>query len=148
MRRLNWAIPVFLFWAVSSQLVHALEPIYSDWKGNAIKGYDPVSYFTDGEPIKGKKVLTHIWNGATWHFASEANKQAFAKNPEKYAPQYGGYCAWAVSQGYTASTNPLAWDITDGRLFLNYSKSVQANWLVEKETNINQGDINWPSLSQ
>ena len=148
MKRLNWAVPLFLVWAFSTQVVHALDPVFSDWKGSAIKGYDPVSYFTDDGPTEGKKELTHVWNAATWRFASKENQQAFAKNPEKYAPQYGGYCAWAVSQGYTASTDPLAWDITDGRLYLNYSKSVQTNWLVEKEANIDQGDINWPSLSQ
>ncbi len=148
MKRLTWAIPFFVFWAISAQLAHALDPTFADRKGNAIRGYDPVAYFTEGEPAKGSKEFSYDWNGATWRFVSQENQQAFAANPEKYAPQYGGYCAWAVSQGYTASTDPLAWNITDGRLFLNYSKSVQANWLIEKEANITQGDINWPGLSE
>lgn len=148
MRQKIWTIPLFIILVFTAQLVHALDPVYSDWRGNAINGYDPVSYFSDDGPLEGKKDLTHDWQGATWRFASEENRQAFASNPDKFAPQYGGYCAWAVSQGYTASTDPLAWNITDGRLYLNYNQSVQTTWLVEKEDNIEKGNANWPGLKQ
>ena len=115
-------------------------------RGVAIEGYDPVAYFEESKPVKGGKQLTHEWMGARWQFASEANRNRFASSPEKYAPQYGGYCAWAVSNNYTAEIDPEAWTIRDGRLFLNYSKKVQAMWLKEIDARIAAGDRNWPGL--
>lgn len=114
--------------------------------GEAIDGYDPVAYFTESKPVEGKDNITYDWNGSTWHFTSTDNRDAFAANPEKYAPQYGGYCAWAVSRGYTAPTVPEAWKIVDGRLYLNYSKSVQSRWEADVPGNIAKGDKNWPDL--
>ena len=85
--------------------------------------------------------------GATWRFASAKNRDAFAAMPAKYAPQYGGYCAWAVSLGYTASTDPEAWKVVDGKLYLNYSKGVQRQWVDDgPRTLIKAGDKNWPDL--
>ncbi|MGR5457454.1 YHS domain-containing (seleno)protein, partial [Vibrio alfacsensis] len=75
---------------------------YSDFFGKAIKGYDPVAYFTVGKPLKGDSDITYEWNGAKWYFSTQENRQQFVSNPTAYTPQYGGYCAWAVSQGYTA----------------------------------------------
>ena len=86
--------------------------------------------------------------GAKWYFASAANRDAFAKNSQKYAPQFGGYCAWAVSQGYTAGIDPEAWKIVDGKLYLNYSKSVQKMWEQDVPGNIRKGNENWPKLHQ
>ena len=123
----------------------AIEPVFSD-DGLAIRGYDPVAYFTQGEPVEGKSNFTHQWMGTTWQFADAANRDAFAANPERYAPQFGGYCAWAVSQGYTASIDPDAWDIHDGKLYLNYSKRVQRRWKVDKISNIATGNRNWPKI--
>lgn len=120
--------------------------VFSSW-GNAIRGYDPVAYFSQGKPLKGDSNFSHKWRGATWRFASAANRDKFAASPEKYAPQYGGYCAWAVSQGYTASTDPQAWKIVDGKLYLNYSKSVQKQWIEGGIPRlIAAGDANWPKL--
>ena len=76
--------------------------------------------------MEGERKFTHKWMGTEWRFASAKHRDLFAENPEKYAPQYGGWCAWAVSQGYPASVDPEAWRIVDGKLYLNYSKSVQA----------------------
>lgn len=121
-------------------------PVYSNWRGRAISGTDPVAYFTEGRPVAGSSDFTHEWNGATWYFASAENRDAFAAEPARYAPQYGGYCAWAVSQGYTASTDPEAWTIVDGRLFLNYSKDVQATWEKDRDGNIAKADTNWPGV--
>ena len=112
----------------------------------AIEGYDPVAYFTDGKPMEGNSDFEHEWNGATWQFASAANRDAFLAEPEKYAPQYGGYCAWAVSQGYTAKIDPEAWSIVDDKLYLNYSKSVQSQWQQDVPGNIAKGDANWPAI--
>lgn len=123
----------------------ASEKVYSSW-GTAIKGTDPVAYFTEGKPVEGDSDYEHEWNGATWRFASAENRALFVANPEKYAPQYGGYCAWAVASGYTASTDPEAWKIVDGKLYLNYSKSVQSKWAKDIPGNIIKGDANWPGI--
>lgn len=136
--------PVFLF--VAGPAV-AGGKVYTE-SGVAIDGYDPVAYFTDGQPTAGDRTVSAEWNGAIWQFASNANRDAFLAEPGKYAPQYGGYCAWAVSQGYTASTDPDAWKIVNGKLYLNYSKSVQARWNKDIPGHIKAGDANWPDLEK
>ncbi|GEA51965.1 hypothetical protein VIN01S_27690 [Vibrio inusitatus NBRC 102082] len=124
----------------------AIEPVYSDFFGKAIGGYDSVAYFTEGKPVEGSKQFKHQWNDATWYFSSDENRAAFIENPEKYAPQYGGYCAWAVSQGYTAKIDPNAWYIYEGKLYLNYNKSIQAKWQKDIPNNVTKAEANWPSL--
>ena len=126
---------------------HALEPVNQSWLGKvAIEGTDPVAYFRESRPVKGKSQYPFQWRGAQWRFSSEENRALFAKNPEKYAPRYGGYCAWAVSQGYTAGIDPEAWSIVDGKLYLNYSRDVQKQWQADREALIKKADINWPRL--
>nr|WP_275426979.1 YHS domain-containing (seleno)protein [Vibrio astriarenae] len=125
---------------------YALEPVYSDFFGKAIKGYDPVAYFTEGKAVEGDSDFQYEWNGADWYFSSQENLDRFVGNPERYAPQYGGYCAWAVSKGYTAKIDPHAWSVVDGKLYLNYNKSVQSTWQQDIAGNIAKGDANWPSL--
>ncbi|MEM7178435.1 MAG: YHS domain-containing (seleno)protein [Pseudomonadota bacterium] len=124
----------------------AEDPVYQSFLGTAIDGTDPVAYFTQGKPVAGSSDFTHDWNGATWRFASAENRDLFAADPLKYAPQYGGYCAWAVSQGYTASTDPDAWSIVDGKLYLNYNQSVQEKWERDIPGYIVAGDENWPKV--
>jgi YHS domain-containing protein len=121
-------------------------PVNQNRKSVAIEGYDPVAYFTDGKPMKGKAQLTHLWDGATWQFASAAHRDLFAQAPEQYAPRYGGYCAYAVSEGYTAKIDPQAWKVVDGKLYLNYSKSVQKTWEKDQARRITAVDKNWPAL--
>jgi len=115
-------------------------------KGVAVGGYDPVAYVTDGKPVAGKTDVTLEHEGVTWRFASEANRDAFKADPAKYAPQYGGYCAWAVSQGYTAKGDPDAWTVHDGKLYLNYDKRVRATWARDIPGNVKKGDANWPGV--
>ncbi len=124
---------------------YAVDPVYSSW-GKAIKGYDTVAYFTEGKPVKGNKKYTADWNDATWYFSSQANADLFKGNPEKYAPQYGGYCAWAVSLGSTAKIDPKAWNIVDGKLYLNYNQDIQNKWSINKPKNIAAADKNWPEI--
>lgn len=125
----------------------ALSPVNKTlFGGVAIDGYDPVAYFTDGRPVEGRREHAFDWNGATWRFASVAHRELFVQAPERYAPQYGGYCAWAVSQGYTAGIDPQAWRIEGGRLFLNYSPEVQKKWSADIPGNVAKGDANWPQL--
>lgn len=116
--------------------------------GVAIEGTDPVAYFTEGRPVEGSSTFSTEWNGAEWHFASAENRALFEADPEKYAPAYGGYCAWAVSQGKTAGIDPEAWKIVDDRLYLNYDKSVQSTWEADIPGNIRKADGNWPAIAK
>jgi hypothetical protein len=112
----------------------------------ALHGYDAVAYHTDGRPSRGIADFEQQWNGAIWRFASAANRDAFAKDPARYAPEFGGYCAYAVSRGYTADIDPEAWRIVDGRLYLNYSKRVRTLWEEDVPGNIAKGRANWPGV--
>ena len=114
--------------------------------GVAINGYDPVAYFTDDGPLKGRADHSLDWNGATWHFANAHNRAVFAADPEGFAPQYGGYCAYAVSEGYTAKTDPYAWALHGGKLYLNYSRRVHRIWSRDIPGRIARGDANWPGV--
>lgn len=130
---------------LASSAANALEPVFSA-DGAAIRGYDPVAYFTQEEPVEGSPEFTFDYLGATWRFASAENRDLFAADPKKYAPQYGGYCAWAVANNYTASIDPHAWSIKDDKLYLNFSKFVRARWALDKSGNIVKADKNWPGL--
>jgi YHS domain-containing protein len=116
--------------------------------GAAIQGFDPVAYFTRSAPTRGNPAITASWRGAEWRFASEANRAAFLAEPERYAPAFGGFCAYAVSEGYTASIDPRAWRIEGGRLYLNYSARIQRSWEQDIPGRIARADANWPRLSQ
>jgi YHS domain-containing protein len=126
----------------------AVDPINKNIFGTALKGYDAVAYFKESRPVKGKDEFRHDWMGAKWYFANAANRDDFARNPEKFAPQFGGYCAWAVANGYTANIDPEAWRIVDGKLYLNYSKDVQKKWEVDIPGFIKLGNENWPKLKK
>ena len=124
---------------------HAVDPVFNV-DGKAIRGYDPVAYFTQEKAVPGSGDQTFEYQGTTWQFSSAENRELFAADPEKYAPAYGGYCAWAVANNYTASIDPDAWSIRDGKLYLNYSKVVRARWALDKSGNIAAADRNWPGL--
>jgi len=125
----------------------AIKPIYSGGKERAaIRGYDPVAYFTENAPVKGSSEFSTEHLGATWFFASEANKQLFINNPEKYTPQYGGYCAYAVSRNSSASIKPEFFTIENDKLYLNYSNSVYKKWVKDKKKYIKDADKNWPAV--
>lgn len=115
--------------------------------GVALGGYDAVAYFREGQPREGRPDLRLRHAGVDWYFASEANRQAFSARPEMFAPAYGGYCAWAVAQGYTAKGDPLAWRIENGRLYLNYDLSVKAEWEKDMAGNISRADGHWPGIT-
>ena len=137
----------FLFALTAFALTaHAEKPVNTTLFGIAIKGYDPVAYFTDSKPVEGSSDFALEWNGAKWRFANAAHLAAFKATPEKYAPQYGGYCAWAVSQGYTAGIDPAAWKIVEGKLYLNYSTDIQKKWSGDIPGNIGKADKNWPVI--
>lgn len=112
-----------------------------------LKGYDPVAYFTAGKAVKGDAKFEYKFMDATYRFSSQANLELFKKAPEKYIPQYGSYCAYAVSRGYTAPVDPEAFDIVNGKLYLNYNKAVQTKWREDRDNYIAAADKNWPALA-
>jgi YHS domain-containing protein len=114
--------------------------------GAALHGYDVVAYFTRNAAVKGQDAFTSRWQGITWRFASAANRDAFAKSPDTYAPQFGGYCAYGVSRGYAVDVDPEAFAVVDSRLYLNYSKKVQATWNQDRDGYITTARANWPQV--
>lgn len=115
---------------------------FSDDDG-AIRGYDPVAYFTESRPVKGNPQITHHHNGGTYSFASEQNRALFEADPARYAPQYGGYCAYAMSKGFVVSIDPKAWHIHNDKLYLNYSLGVRKTFLKKRDEYIAKADVNW-----
>ena len=111
----------------------------------AVGGYDTVAYFKQGKPVEGKAEFATQYKGTTWRFASKENLDAFKANPTAYAPQFGGYCAWAVAHNYTASGDPQVWSVVEGKLYLNYDRDVQAQWSKDIPHYIADGNKNWPS---
>ncbi len=149
MIRFNGFSVVSIFFLVSfySSVSLAKSPVYIDgYTGLAIRGYDTVAFFTEDKAVKGSDQYTTEYKSATWHFSSEENLAKFIASPEKYAPQYGGYCAYAVSQDTTASIKPAAFTIHDGKLYLNYSKGVRKTWLRDMENHISRANENWPGV--
>lgn len=125
------------------------DPIYTAKRSNlALQGYDTVAYFTVGEPTKGSAEYSTTYNGAEFRFASEENLNLFLGNPDQYAPQYGGYCAWAVAQGKTAKGDARRWAIVDDKLYLNYNKGIQKKWDKDRSGFITSADTNWPTVLQ
>ncbi len=140
-------MPMFFALLLLSPVAFAKPPVF-ETRAGAIRGYDAVAYFTESKPVRGNKDYVVEWNGARWYFASAENRDRFEADPNKYAPQYGGYCAWAVANGYTASTDPDAWRIVGGKLYLNYSLGVQEQWSQDIPGNIGKADKNWPDVLQ
>lgn len=135
---------VFMFYSSWSL---SISPIYTGGPSKlAIKGYDPVAYFTQKQAVKGLDHYKADYQGAVWQFASEGNKQMFLNDPEKYMPQYGGYCAYAVSRNTTASIKPKYFTIHEGKLYLNYNKGVMKKWLKDKDKYIDKANAVWPKI--
>jgi YHS domain-containing protein len=122
-------------------------PVHTGLFSNVgVSGYDPVAYFTDGRPVRGDQRFSATHEGVTYRFASAEHLAAFRANPASYLPQYGGYCAWAVSRNYTAPADPNAWRIVDGKLYLNYNADIQRQWAADAPGNISRANTNWPAV--
>ena len=115
-------------------------------QGYALKGYDPVAYFAEGGPAPGKAAINYQWRGATWLFSTPEHRAAFMADPALYAPQFGGYCAFAVSRGTTADGDPLQWAIVDGKLYVNTNALAMELWDKDRPGNIQAGNTNWPLI--
>ena len=118
-----------------------------DRDGLALQGYDPVAYFTDGKPVKGDANFVATYEGATYRFASAEHKATFEREPAKHAPQFGGFCAYAVSINKTASIDPNFWEIVDGRLLLQHNKKAWDLWHKDGTGNLQKADMNWPGIA-
>ncbi len=126
-----------------------IDPVYTGFFSNeAIKGYDAVAYFTEGKPVKGLDEFSFDYMGAEWKFASQAHLDLFRADPEAYAPQYGGYCAYAVANGETASAEPDLWTIHNGKLYLNYNRRINERFQQDIDNYIRQADQNWPRIEK
>ena len=122
-------------------------PIYTGILNNtALSGYDATSFFEEGGAVKGVKAHSTVYEGAEFRFANAENLAKFEADPQAFAPQYGGYCAWAVSQGYTAKGDPKYARVVDGKLYLNYNKSIQEQWEADRANFIIKADENWPTV--
>jgi YHS domain-containing protein len=116
--------------------------------GVAVGGYDTVAYFTEGAPLRGDAAISLMHDGVEWRFASEGNRERFASDPDRYAPRFGGYCAYAISQGYTAKGEPEVWHIVDGKLYLNYDRAVQTTWRQDVPGYISKAESAWPDIAE
>lgn len=143
------------FWAMFSVAIILLTLPRADaadqinasfWGNKAIDGYDPVAYHLHKKPVVGSKKFTYKWKGAVWMFSNAKNLSLFRTEPKKYAPQYGGYCAWAAAQGKLADTDPKLFDIYEGKLYLNYNRKTQNDWRLDKKNMVLKGDKLFPSL--
>ena len=123
-----------------------IDPVNKDAAGRALRGYDAVAYFREGRASEGRTEFTHTWNGAHWLFESAEHRDAFAREPGAYAPQYGGYCSYAVAHGYTADADPQAWKIVNGKLYLNYNVEVRKLWEQDIPGFLQKSEQNWPQF--
>jgi YHS domain-containing protein len=138
---------MFIVMLVCNITVGFSQEIFSK-SDQAIQGYDAVAYFKDAKPVKGKNEFTYKWKDGVWYFSSQENLNDFKANPEKYAPQFGGYCAYGVADGHKATTSPDAWTIVNGKLYLNYNKDVRELWKKDQDGYIKKANRNWPEVQK
>lgn len=136
------SLPLLLLLGLAVAPAGAVDEVFTTADG-AIRGYDPVAYHLLEAPVRGSPAIFHDWNGARWHFANEQNRARFVTDPDRYAPAYGGYCAYGTSQGYKVGIEPAAFAIVDGKLYLNYSRAVQRTWNRDRPGYIARADQQW-----
>ena len=141
-----FAISLLSLFVTGNAFTNSLIPAVNTEHGLAIKGYDPVSYFTTGNPTPGLAQFSTTYKGATYRFVSAENRDRFIASPEKFMPQYGGYCAMAISLNKIADIEPDQWAIVNDKLYLNNGFLAQSLWSLDKSGNIVKGDRNWPLI--
>jgi YHS domain-containing protein len=138
---------LFLFiMLISAVTVHAQKAEIFQKDGAAIRGFDAVAFFIEGKPVMGEEKISYEWKGARWLFSSSANMESFKNDPEKYAPQYGGYCAYGIADGHKAPTEADTWTIIDDKLYFNYNRKVKEMWRKNTKGFIEKANANWPEL--
>ncbi len=142
--RWTWAAALL---ASALLLTHAHAGEFLERGGAALRGHDAVAYFKDGKPVKGSAAHRAEFKGSTFLFSTQANRDAFAAEPAKYAPQYGGHCAFGVAGGYKAAIDPAAFTIVEGKLYLNYNRGVQKQWSGDIPGFIAKAEKNWPGVA-
>ena len=144
-RVVAWLAVVFVFGSVGAACADPVNQ--SPYSGLAIHGYDPVAYFTEHAAVPGNREILYEHEGVTWAFSSRENLELFEQSPNHHIPQYGGYCAYAVSQNAVSDADPTAWQIEEGKLYLNYDNRVQRIWANRIDHHIETGDDFWPALA-
>ena len=132
--------------AAPAMAAAAAPAVHTASDGLGARGFDPVAYFTQGKPVKGSAAHQLEWGGAKWRFASAGALETFKADPQRYAPQFGGYCAWAVSQHYLAPGDPNFWKIVGGKLYLNANARAKELWEADQAEAIKRGHANWPKV--
>lgn len=132
---------VFFIQVVTAQSSEVFAP-----SGIAINGYDPVAFFIEGKPLKGLSEFSCKWKNVQWNFVSQANLDSFITAPEKFAPQFGGYCAYGTSQGHKAPTQADTWTIVNEKLYFNYNMKVKGLWDKNRMPLIDSANVKWPSI--
>lgn len=148
MKRRGWWMAAALMIGLAWSMGALAEGRIFTRDGLAIGGTDPVAYFTQGQPVQGSPDYQLEWRDATWQFVSAEHRDRFRADPEAYAPQYGGWCAWAAARGEAAATIPEAWKIVDGKLYLNFNRWFQWRWEANIPANIEAADEHWPNIFQ
>jgi YHS domain-containing protein len=120
--------------------------VNTDAMGLMIRGYDPVAYFTEGRPVPGKPDISLEYKGAKYLFSSAQNRDTFKADPEKYAPQYGGYCAFGVYEGKKFDIDPASWRIVDGKLYFNLNPVILEMWSKDIPKFLQEAEQNWPKI--
>jgi len=146
MRALFTFLTIITAFTAVAFAAQAQAPIYTERDGVGAGGYDVVSYFTGGAPVRGSVEFTAQWQGASWYFSSAAHLAEFEKTPERYAPQYGGYCAWAITKGNLAPADPLVYQVVNGKLYLNFNRDIAQRWQANRAAFIEDADSVYPSL--
>jgi len=139
-------LPILLVALASPALAQTKALLNLDKAGVAIQGYDPVAFFTDNKPVMGKSEFPARHNGALYHFASKEHRDLFKADPAKYEPAFGGYCAYGVSRNKLVGIDVEAFQIVDGRLLLQYNKSVRNDFNKDTKGNLGKAEANWPAL--
>jgi YHS domain-containing protein len=142
------SIMILLLASLLSQAIYAQNTTYSNTKGIAIKGYDPVAYMELNKAVEGNTNYTLEWSGSKWQFISQTNLEKFKLSPQTYAPQYGGYCAYGCSENHKAPTDPNAFTIVSGKLYLNYNLETRQEWLKDTANRIKTANAFWPNLNK
>jgi YHS domain-containing protein len=140
------AVATLLILLALPSVAQAKELNNLDGNGLALQGYDPVGFFTDNRPVKGNQQFQSQYHGATYYFASAEHKAAFDKEPAKYEPQFGGFCAYGASRGKTVPIKIEAWQMVNGRLLMQYDLDVKGKFNTDPQGNLSKADNNWPGL--